>query len=237
MVLSEIFDALVYGEFSQLILGNNNADGVESDFYPTVVSKLNRALTQLHSDLNLRMGHSVVNMYADINYYEMLPKFATTNGTEPILYIVDNADELFTGPVTKILEIVSSDTTKDYQVNNPRPLEDRIEIIGTNKFKVSDPDPNHTLLVTYRQGHDRIQVAGLDPDTEEINIPYACMDAVLNYMAYLATSNIVNKEGNPGGAGGTYKGRYLQAIQNLKMNNMAEIEYLRNDRLEDNGWP
>lgn len=233
MFLSDIFTALETGELSQIFLGDRENGGIEPCDYPKVVSYINLGLTSLYKRFPLKIGDVVIRLHDEIQTYYLDPKYAVMNvdSTERIKYIHDSEFELFKGGVNKIEEVFNelgetlflNDMTEYWSVFTPT----------YNSIQVPWPDKANQLTVQYRADHDNILLPGLDPETEEVHLPYAYLEALLNFVgarAYTAMNADQDSEGN------NYATKYEQSCALITDLNLMNSDNTTNTKLDRAGW-
>ena len=236
MLLSEIFDYLNYGEFSELYLGNREESGIDSDNYAEILSHLNLALIDLHKKFPLNLKQIDIQMYSSISDYYLREKYSVITGTEPTRYLLDSLDTPFSGSVNKIERITTSNTeiVGDMPLNDES-VDNNIITFGFDRFRVSEPNDTDILTVTYRSSPERIPVANLDPDTEVIDLPDIFIEPILFFMAARAYMGKKGLENQPSQSL-IYQQKYDASIMEIKNHGLVNYSENTNTKFERNGW-
>jgi len=232
MLLSEIFDHLTYGELSQLAIGTSDSGVIAVADYPKLVSYLNMALLTLHTRFPLVEKQLVIQEYDHITLYPLHYKYAQSNteSTETYKYISDTEANPYLGDALKISEVFNelgeslplNDSNDDDSLFTPQPITLQIpEPVGTN-----------ATIVLYRANHPIVIADGIDPTTEEINLPYQLLEALLFYIAYRVQSG--KAAGAPGDI--NFLTKFENAVAQAKLDGHLIVENNSNIRLENNGW-
>lgn len=233
MLLSEIFEQLTYGELSQLKLGGSNGEGILSANYPAVVAHINLGMTELYKKFPLSVKEVSIQQYASISTYFLNPIYGINSGTtEPIKYIIDSAGSPFVDTVFKIEEVLDTDEL-------PIKLNDR-NTTGSvftpqyNSIKLPAPNDTDITIVRYRSGHTKIDVAGLDPETKEVELPIILLEALLLYVAARVYAGAPSLDGS--NESQIHLAKFAAACNRVKDEDLINEENYANTKLEIKGW-
>ena len=104
MNIEDLFRNLSYGELSNLALSVEGSGTIVESARPKIVTYANDALTRLHTRFPLRTKDVLIEMYAHITNYHLLPRFArsTSPQVEKYPYILDLPLEPFVDEVIQI---------------------------------------------------------------------------------------------------------------------------------------
>jgi hypothetical protein len=231
MVLSEIFEHLNYGELSQLSIGTANDGAIAVADYPKIISYLNMALLVLHTRFPLIEKQLIVQQYDHITKYNMEYKYALTSGSsETYKYITDSITNPFLDDVLSIEEVFNelgealplNDSAEDTSLYTPQP----------KVLQIPQPVSTNATIVLYRARHPTIIATGVDPDIEEVELPYQLLEACLFYIAYRAQSGIA--------AGSkteiSFLTKFENAVAQVIRDGLIHPENNTNTRSEINGW-
>lgn len=181
MLLSEIFDQLIYGDLNDLALVEDGC--IKPSDYPLIINAVNMGLTELHKRLPLKVKEVILQQYEQISTYTIHSKYAQTNtsSTEPIKYIVDSEFEPFVDDLLAI-EAVFTEEGEEYYLND----ENSVYSIFTpswNQIQFPYPDNDNAFSVIYRANHRKIDTGIVDLD-EEVEIPSSLLEPLLLYVSY-----------------------------------------------------
>jgi len=235
MFLSDIFDQLTHGELSQISFsGQDDGFGITLGNYERIIPHVNLALTELHKRFPLKTGEVIIQQDASIGTYYLDYKYAQSNtgSTEPIKYLMDTVADPFVSNVLKIETIV--DDAGDNIPLNDSTNEVSIFTPSYNSLIVPVPDPEVALTIGYRANHKAISLIGLEPDTEEVDIPSSHLEPLLLYIASRVHSAIPALEG--ANEGMSYYAKFIASCELIKTENIMNKATPANTRLCDNGW-
>lgn len=246
MKLSEVFNQLTSGEFSQLHLGGAVQGEIPPEKYNTVVDHINLGLTTLYTRFYLKEGRVNLSLIAGRLVYPIHPRYAVSNlaSLEPVKYILDSEDVPFIEDILKIeavnttegKEIPLNDLSEKYSVVTPSQTVLRVPSSIANQ--VSDlPECYKTtgFEVVYRAKHPKVVIPdGATPDSVEIELPETHLNALLLFVASRAyTPTGVTNEFN---AGNNYASKFEIECTSLSVNNYQIDRAESTNRLIQNGW-
>jgi len=236
MYLSELFNLLSTGEFSNLYVGGEDYEGIPTAEYPGVINNINLALTDLHTRFPLIEKEVVIQQYDNITMYKLHSDFAEQNSesTENPKYIMDTVEDPFEDIIIRIERGHQEDGTEV-------PLNDYGAKVSWytpeyNTIQIPEPVGTNTAHIIYRANHVKIPAsASTDPDTTVVNLPYTFVNALLMYVAYRHYAGKPNQETQAVSA--SYYQKYETACALLRQHNvMNDGDSVTNTKLETNGW-
>jgi len=234
MLLSDFFEQLTYGEFSQLYLGGTEDDtGILAENYPKVISHINLGLTELHKRFPLKLEEVQIQQYAAISSYVLEEDYTVSVGTQGTKYILDAANP-FTNTVLRI-EKVYDDIEEEYYLLNDDQDEDSLTTTAFNTIKVPTPLNTNTMTVTYRSTHDKIVVAGLVPSTTELGIPDSLIESLIYYVASRAHSSLATLDTGVN-EGNVYLAKFEASIAKVTELSLITNVNRSNRKIWNNGW-
>ena len=241
MLLTEIFDALSYGELNQVHIGGFGERGVDPANHPHILTHINLGLTELHKRFNLREGRLTLNMVAGLDTYVLDKMYALGNPESFGVpqYIQDTYDEPFLNDVLKV-ERVFDDKGNELALNagddptNPRYVNIRTPTFNT--LRVPAHLKSESLTVVYRAKHPEVikEDTSFDPTETVVDLPYSHLEALLYYVA----SRVYNPIGNLGEfhEGNNYAAKFEAACRLLENQGLQINNGELNHRLIRNGW-
>ena len=235
MKLSEIFNYLNYGELAEISLGGANEAGILEENYPAIVSHLNMGLIELYKRFPLRKNSVKVQMYDSISVYKLITEFSATNGSALIKYILDSAEDPFTGKVLQIDSVTSDNKEINLILNDTSVTQDVIQTLSHNSFEIINFTPDQILTVNYKESPELISVTNLDPSAVEIDLPDSLLEPLVYYIAARAHTNVPSIEGNPSESTLYYQ-KFELSVRKVKEYGLIDNHYNSNTRLDDNGW-
>lgn len=181
MLLSDAFEKLSFGPLSNLAIGGSGSGVIPESRQPSVVVRINHALTALYTRFPLVKKTIILETQAGRFQYPLRRDFAlTSTSTEPFKFIIDDPSDPFLGDVAK-LEGVSSH--ENYEL----PFNDRNDERSWHKaafdvLSVGFPRDGERFFAHYRARHAQISVKDASPETE-IVIPSELEQAFLHHVA------------------------------------------------------
>lgn len=233
MFLSDVFGSLTHGELAHLFMGGEDEAGIQVCDYPKVVSHINLGLSELYKRFPLKIGDVTIDLHDEIQTYYLDPRFAQTNvdSPEPIKYIRDSIYQPFKGGVNKI-EQVFDELGRELFLNNKNEYWS-VYTPSYNAVQVPWPEKENTLIVHYRADHDNILIPGLNPDTQEVKIPYGYLEALLFYVGsrvHTPMGGEHTQEGN------NYMTKFEQSCAKITELNLMNDDNTTNEKLDRAGW-
>ena len=246
MFLNELFDQLTYGELSQLEYGGVDDEGITKEDHKRIIPHINLALTELHKRFLIREEEVTIRCYDHIETYVLDTKYAATNtdSTEKYKYIHDTIFEPFVDNVLKIEKVFNEDGQELF-LNEADPYVIQTERGNVSRRSVSVHTPNYrtiqipypmkenALVVEYRANHEKVEVEGLDPNTQEIKIPTYLMEAFLLYIASRVYSSLGGDSAQEGMA---YMAKFEASCKKIEELNLVNKANAVNQKLEVSGW-
>lgn len=234
MKLKEIFDALTYGELSQVSIGGGNAGEILESAYPRVLNHINLGLTALFKRFNLKEGRLKIELLPDWEVYSLNSIYAVGNPkVAPVKFIKDSAQDRFMDDLVKV-EAVFTDSAVELTLNDKF---DPLSITTPTATSIRVPrqirenavpglDTTHLDLI-YRATHHKLKVAlgYFDPARVEVALPDTHLQALLYYVASRAHAPIGMRD-------------EFNASNNFYAKYEAECQQLENDgnEIDQGGW-
>jgi len=235
MLLSEIFDNLIYGELSQMAITND--DVISPGDYPKLVTIINTGLLELYKRFPLKEAELTLELHSQITDYYLHTDYAlsdpNTSG-QPIKYILDTATvDTFTDNILLITHVY--DEVGDEYALNDLNREDSLYTPTPITLQVPYPDDQNTLAVIYRAEPDKINYVGLtDPTLVTIELPNQFLNALGIFVAYkiMAPINV----GDDNADSETYYKKFEEACGLINYLGTLNIDTNINRKFGDGGW-
>lgn len=246
MTLQEIFDALSYGELSQIHMGDGPLGALSEENYPKMLGHVNLGLTALFKRFRLKENYLWLRLQPDQTTYKLTISVtqSATKSKEPVRYILD-ADSPYMDDLLKVekvetllgKELFLNDHTNPLSVHTPstKVLEVPLAIVNHEPSLPADLRTDR-LKVRYRATHPKIKVpiGYFDPERVEISLPEAYLQALLYFVASrchapMGISNEVQ-------VANIWTGRYEAECLRLEQENLQIDVVPYNMRLLKNGW-
>lgn len=230
MKVSELFQKLSFGEFSNLSIGNDGAGDIVVGKKPKILHYTNEALLRLYSRFILREADCLIEQQEWIRFYKLSPEFALSNPTpgDTTLYIIDTEDKPFVEDVIKILGVYGSDGCE-------LPLNDRqnpysVFTPQADVVQVPNPVQGSPLGVLYQARHVELKAY-----TDDIVLPATLNRALTSYIAYLTYSHM---NGQENAAKANEHMQIYEAICNEaeQMGLVGDSHATTNTRFANGGW-
>lgn len=236
MKLSEVFELLQYGELANLPVsgGLDEVKGIRVQDYPSLITHLNLALTDMHTKFNLKEREVAIQQYEAITQYELNSKFAITNtlSTEPVKYILDSESNTFNDDVLRI-NAVFDEEGKELPINDEY-LNSSIFLNAFDVIQVPYPADDNTMFVTYRANHKKLDTSVPDLDAE-VTIPHYCVEAVLSYIASRVHAQRASQEAQATAV--NLMAKYNLICEQIELRNLLHNSPDNtNFKLGENGW-
>lgn len=239
MKLSEIFQALTYGELRQLNIGGAEGQGITKENQNEILTHVNLGLTELHKRFLLREGRVTLQLLPGVRTYTVSKKHAQSNreswGVEK--YILDSMAQPFEDDLLKI-ERVYDAKGQELGLNASEgyghPL--NVRTVSMNTLVLPELLKGDTVDVVYRANHPQLirEDNSFDPTEIEVDLPYSHLEALLFYVA----SRVMNPIGAGGGfhEGNNYAAKFEAACALLDNQGLRLDVGDGNTRLQRNGW-
>ena len=247
MKLSQIFEQLTAGELAQVGIGGSANGEITEANYRAVGNHVMLGLTSLYKRFNLKQNMLNLQLQSGQALYPLHSRYALQNSrsTEPVRWIRDITDNVFTDDILKINSVVGeqgiefslNDYTDMYSIMTPTletlrvPLEVVDGVSGTPEIWMTD-----NLLVTYQANHPAIvPVMGFfDPELVVVELPQSHLQALLYFVASRVNNPIgMGQEFN---AGNTWFLKYENECQRLGTDGHQIENTTHNMRARKNGW-
>lgn len=194
MTLSELYQALSYGELANLSIANDGSGVIKDTYKPALLNYVNEGLLRLYSRYVLKEANILLQMDDNTTTYQLLPRFSVnytptgSSDNEPLRYILDQPSAKFPGDVLRVLSLYDSqgaavplnDESQVYSVFTPQ----------ANTLQVPFPAHVQRLSVSYQARHAKLLG---DPD-EIISLPDVLFAALTSYVAYKVFSHMNSQD-------------------------------------------
>ena len=237
MKLQEIFDALWYGELSQVFQGGTDAtEGIREEDRKKVISHIQLGLTSLHRRFNIRVGEFVLELQPGQTVYVLSKEFAQSNtkSAEPVKYIRDNQlpfeDDLF-----KIERIYDKNECElpfnESMFKGIRTLRNHVLVVPESYQEKTD-----ILHILYRANHPKIDtlMGEAVPFMQEIELPDMYLQALLYFVGSRVMNPIgINQEFHDGN---NYAKKYELECMRLEQENFQIDDIEDNNKFHRSGF-
>lgn len=251
MLLSDIFDNLTFGELSQLYVSGRDQIGIQPCDYEQIMPHINLGLTELYKRFDLKRNSVLVQLDPSISQYQLHSKYALSAETPvAIPYIIDSTEFPFEDDILHIesvydkyenkLALNDPNNTIDVVNGVPTPILEQTVGGAFKTYTISTPsylsiqssytDKSALLKVNYRAKHRKVGNFDLDLTTEEVELPYGLMEALLNYVDGRVYSNMSEQDGT------LYTQKFEMACRKIEELGLENISRPTNEKLDNNGW-
>jgi hypothetical protein len=240
MLIQQVFDALKYGELSQLAI----ASQLDAE-YPKLLSHMQLGLTSLHKRFNLKQGALRLVLQPGQTSYALTRVYAVSNtrSRAPVRYLEDSVRWPFMDDLLKV-ESVKTDAGETLPLNEEgnewsviTPKDTLLEIPALLAAQGNDlPDWAKTtkLHLVYRANHPKIDVENFDIEFTQIDLPESHLEPLLYFIAARVHAPV--GAGNEGQVGMNWTARYEAACRELEGQGLQIDKGGENTRLARNGW-
>ena len=242
MKLSDLFDQLAYGELSQLSMGGREGSGILESDYHLVVPHINLGLTELFKQFPLKQEEVFIQQYDHIQIYYLDSKYSERykpeiwvgEGTDPIdkYYIMDSEHEPFNDNVLQVERVFNEDGQEYYFNDRNEPYS--VLTPSYNSIQIPYPMNENVMNVIYRASHPKIELKGLDPDKQEVDLPLSHLEPLLLYVAARVHSVQPSLEGQ--NDGNAYYAKFKESIRQLHELALVNKDATTHERLYESGW-
>ena len=225
MLIKEIFEHLAQGELRTMSVGGMDDGGVLRHNFDKIIPHINMGVTEIYKRLPALEKRIDIQCDLGIMEYKLHKNYTQTSGSAPVLYIMDTFESPFLGDVLK-LECITGEVIND--ASNE-------ESIRTDYLSFTVPVPTDELLeIVYRAKLPTIDFTTFDIDTAELDLPYAYLSALLNYIGMRMTTGMPAKEGISDS--NTFLGRFEACIAKIHELGLVVTNETTNDKATINGW-
>lgn len=195
MKLNQLYEALSFGELSNLAIAEDTPGSLKENAKPKIVHYTNDALLALYSRFLLKEKQLILVMYRHITNYHLKPRFAIQYDVgddevdQPYRYILDLPEEPFLGDVIKILTVYDeygnrlpmNDEARSWSVFTPQ----------AEMLQVPRPIEGNSLSLTYQARHPALVKGDEDQD---VDVPAVLEPALKAFVAYKVFSHMNTPE-------------------------------------------
>lgn len=183
ILLSELFEMLATGEFSNMALSRDHTGSIDEGEYSKVVNHINLGLVEIFKRFNLLQREVTIHADPSVSTYSIQPKFAVDYNLVSLMKYLEKPDD-YDGyfSVVKLLDIYDTDGT-NYPMND-RHCEPAIMAMSHDTIKITGLEAATELCVIYQSWPTKIVVDDdLDPKEFNVSIPEIVVEALLYYVA------------------------------------------------------
>jgi hypothetical protein len=208
MFLSQIFDALTYGELSNLSLGSLEYGGVKPEHYPKLITNINSGMIELYKRFPLKTSTVPVVLVTD-----------TTS------YTIDATD------ILKIDKVVDAEGT-EYPIND---MDDTTSVFVPeyNLLQVPFATTGTTLTVTYRAAPVKLDLNPADPDAVNVPIPDSMLECII---AYVVSKIHASGPATDNNLAGMYYNKFHTACDFVERMGLIQTDGDTNTKFDDAGF-
>lgn len=222
MLIKDIFQALQYGELSQLHLNRDAQGELTEAVQLKLLSHIQLGLTALHRRFKIQEKEHTVLLVVGTRTYALptdclnVLKVSTGEGQEVYLNVEDSPYSVYT-PNKRTLSLT-------------RELADQGEDLP-DELKTS------SLVLKYKANHDTIDSENFDIDSTEVDLPEAYLDALLYYVAARAHNPIgTMTSGAEGQVGTNWSNKYEVECRKLENEGIPDTPSFAESRMARGGW-
>ena len=175
MKLSDIFDALAYGELSGLSVVEDGA--ISPDKYSMVINSINMGLNALATRFSLRKETLVLKTRPDLRVYNLDHAYTASSGSANA-YILDTVSEPFDH---RLLEVLSVKDKDDNEVLGDRLIKVATDILRTAESEDAEYTVKYSAML--KPVPNNSQNPNFDASLIEVELPYAYLNALLYFIA------------------------------------------------------
>ncbi len=237
MLLSEVFNQLTYGELAQYFVAGKNGNGIQFESYPEIIAHINLGLTALHKRFILSRKQIAIIPNESIHTYYLDVRYLIGNdeSLEPVKYLLDSEDYVFTGDVINI-EKVYDYLGEEVSINRDESL-NNIKVNTYNSIWIKEPKVEKPYNIIYVADHPRLNTDTLYPHLTEVNIPPALLSALLLFVASRIAAGNPTLSPNNIQDSASFFARYEYACNEVEQKNLLRTEeFIEPYRFINNGW-
>jgi hypothetical protein len=225
MYIKEIFEHLAQGELRTLAIGGMDDGGILRHNYDKIIPHINMGITEIYKRFPAQAQKIDIQCDPSILEYKLHRDYTQSSGTAPVLYIMDSVEEPFLGDIIRIEEI----TGKVLNNNNDDTS------IHTDYLSFIVPEATDELMeLSYRAKLPHVDINTFYINTTELNLPYAYLSALLNYIGMRMTIGMPPKEGVSDS--NTFLGRFEASIAKIFELGLVVTDNTTNEKAINNGW-
>lgn len=233
MFLSEVFNALTYGELSNLSIGSLDYGKIQSQHYKKLIMNINLGLIELYKRFPLSTKDVNIDLYEHINAYTLNSAYLQSNleSTEPYKYLSDSTYKPFTDDIL-LIEAVFNEAGDEYPINEN---EEEFSVFtpSYNVVQVPFAQTNNTISVTYRASPEKIPLTITDPETTNVPISDTYLECLIAFVSNKIHASSPAGENNKAGM---YYNKFIAACELIKDTGLIQKDNDLNRRLDNAGW-
>lgn len=190
LFLSSLLENLSYGPLSELSIAGKGSGVIPEESLPKLMVRINAALMSLYARFPIHQRIVVLETVEGITTYHLRAQYAqSSNSDEVHKYLKDSSENLFTGDLTTIDEVLDDNLC-------PLPLNDRRQDCSwhtpePDTLSWAHPVTGERFHIRYRGKHTTLPLVPTDPELIQVRIPATLHTALLNHVAgniYLSMS-------------------------------------------------
>lgn len=240
MILSDVFNQLLYGELSQTGLAKGGTFATAD--YPKIITLVNLGILELHKRFLLREREVIIQLYNNISRYHLHWDYAYTNATstEAYKYIIDSPQYPFNA--YKYLKIlVAYDELGEDILLNPSYTEFAIEAEDVlvaytpSQLELQIPYPNDeiALSIVCQVSPNDLTASALTSLTTTVDLPDVLLKPLLIFIAerYFRTMTGDKVENR------IYPSKFEDACKEIESSNLINTPQISGvNKFWRNGW-
>ena len=238
ILLSEIFDNLAFGEFTNLAIGQSVDDSITAAAYPKIVSAVNMGLREIYKRFLLKKKEFNLHQQSGVTiYYLRTDQLGDVGNMDDETYIAEAAVDPFGEDFIRILE--AHDELGDVvHINNPKYPDTGIFTQTYDTIKMANHDPLAIITITYQASYPKIIInESFDPALVKLYIPDFIENALYTFIASRLfkgkTGKAAEGENRPVN---TYLYQFEAACAKLDELGLAEETEDNYNTFQDRGW-
>jgi hypothetical protein len=251
MYLSEIFESLIHGELADVNIGEDKDTFEIVGEYAPLVNHINVGLTALFKRFPLRFNEIWIQEFESRKNYPILEKYAVSktydpdNPVDPLVptsdnFILDSVNAPFIGNVIQLEQVEQLPEDETEKKNDIIRLNDSTAydvylLNGPVTLHIEYPTENKQILVKYREKLPKIPNVDLNPETYEVDLPDAYLQALLYYVAFRVHASYPALEGTS--ESDKFLQKYEMECTRLESEGLANRSFIYHTKLEIRGWP
>lgn len=246
MKLSDVFDALAYGELSALHMAQDGE--ISPEHVNRLLIHINHGLLDLHKRFMLKRKYLTVQTQADKSRYVLDAKYTHSEGSQLDLpYIMDEGDP-FKNDLIEVIRVTDSKGVdysldgrhKGVAVKTPQGGETPSVVLSAyNILRFTSDVGEQDFLIEYQAGHEHIprvvNFDTFDASKVDIDLPMTHLEALSFYVAARVITPLANNLGNPN-EGMNYASMYEAACQELGMQGLDVSSTVDGGRFSRSGF-
>jgi len=237
ITLNEIFNALAYGELSNLSLRQDSSNTLAEEHHPKIVSHINIGLIELYKRFNLLQGDITLHQQEDVTTYYLRSEYTgELADIDADTYIELAAGETFQNNIIKVLKVYDA-LGEEISLNDATDSEG-VMTKAFDTLTMTPYDPPEILSLIYQAYYPKIVV---DPLIQASAVSLYIPDFIIEPLLFYVASRVYKPMGTNASTADadksvSYMQAYELACQKINMLGLdTEVNDTR-DRFTANGW-